>query len=193
MDCFMKNAHHITWLTSIIYAILRDIRAIRHNLNKITTKILIQALVMSKLDYCNSLLVGLVEYQLDKLQHILNMACRYVCKLFKYNHISGYMPDIQWLQVCECIKCKCAVIMFRNKDNTTPIYIKELLPPKKIFQISQILSIRLHHTYLLQNILGTKFLLCLSRAKHMEFTTSRPLQHPLHEGLQGQTLQRIIC
>ena len=67
MGCFMKNAHHIKQLTSIIFATLRDIRAIRHHLDKDTTKSLYKHLVMSKLDYCNSLLVGLVEYQLDTL------------------------------------------------------------------------------------------------------------------------------
>ena len=85
---------------------------------------------MSKLDYCNSLLVGSVEYQLDKLQCIQNMACRVVCKLSKYDHILGYTTDLCWLQVHECVKYKIAVIMFRNKDSTTPIYIKELFPSK---------------------------------------------------------------
>ena len=130
-DCFMKNANHINWLTSIIFVMLRDIRATRHHLDKDTTKILIQVLVMSKLEYCNSPLVGSAEYQLDKLQCIQNMACRVVCKLSKYDYISGYMADLHWLQVHECIKYKFAVIKFRNKDNTTLIYIKELLPPTK--------------------------------------------------------------
>ena len=109
---------------------LRDIRAIRHHLDKDTSQIPIQALAMSKLDNCNCLLVGSVEYQLGKLQCIQNMACRVVCKLPKYDLISGYMADLHWLQVHEHIKYKLAVIMFRNKDNTTPIYIKELHPSK---------------------------------------------------------------
>ena len=165
---------------------LRDTRAIRHHLDKDTTRILIQPLVISKLDYCNSLLAGSVEYELDKIQCIQNMVCRFVCKLSKYNHISGDVADLHWLCVHECIKYKLAVIMFINKDNTTPIYIKELLP-SKMFQTSQIHSIRLHHTCLLQDTLGTKFLLCLGRTTNTAFTASRPLQHHLHEGLQGQT------
>ena len=34
------------------------------------TKSLMQALVLSKLDYCNSLFMGTSEYNLDKLQRI---------------------------------------------------------------------------------------------------------------------------
>ena len=71
-----KNTHHINQPTSIIFATLKDIRAIRYHLDKDTTKIFMQAMVMSKLDCCNSLLVGSVEYQLDKLQCIQNTACR---------------------------------------------------------------------------------------------------------------------
>ena len=134
MDCFMNNAHQINWLTSIILAMLRAIRANRHHLDKDATKILIQALVMSKLDYCNSLLVGSVEYQLGKLQHIQNIACRIVCKLSKYDHISWYMANLHHLWVCEWIKYKFPVILFRNKENTMPIYIKELLPSKKHYR-----------------------------------------------------------
>ena len=37
-------------------------------------KIVVQALIMSKLDYCNSLIIGSAEYQLDRLQRIQNMA-----------------------------------------------------------------------------------------------------------------------
>ena len=45
--------------------------------------IIIQALVVSKLDYCNLLLAGTAGYQLDKLQHIQNMACRVITNLNK--------------------------------------------------------------------------------------------------------------
>ena len=111
---------HINWLT----------RVIRHNLDKVTTKILIQALVLSKLDYWNSLLVGSVEYQLDKLQCIQNMACRVVCKLCKYDYIPGYMSDLHLLQVCEHIKYKLAVIMLRMKTTSHPFTSRNFSHPQ---------------------------------------------------------------
>ena len=39
-------------------------------------KIMMQAMVLSKLDYCNNLLMGTTDYNLDKLQKIQNMAYR---------------------------------------------------------------------------------------------------------------------
>ena len=51
------------------------------------TKTLMQALVLSKLDYCNSLLIGTRKYNLDKLQSIQNMSCLVTNDLKKYDSI----------------------------------------------------------------------------------------------------------
>ena len=67
MDCLMKNAHHINKLTSQLYLSLCDIHSIRSHIDEDKAKIIIQAFIMSRLDYCNSVLLGSAEYQLDKL------------------------------------------------------------------------------------------------------------------------------
>ena len=36
-------------------------------MDKKTTQVVVQALVLSRIDYCNSPLIGLAEYQIDKL------------------------------------------------------------------------------------------------------------------------------
>ena len=75
MDNELKSTIHINKLTSILFITIRKIAKIRHQIDKETTKIQMQTLVLSKLDYCNSLLIGVNEYNLDKLQRIQNMAC----------------------------------------------------------------------------------------------------------------------
>jgi hypothetical protein len=52
------------------YAELRRISTIRHLLSVDTTKTLTCAFVLSKLDYCDSLLSGCSKYHLDKLQKV---------------------------------------------------------------------------------------------------------------------------
>ena len=57
---------------------LRNIGFIRKYRTYDAAKIIIHAFVVSKLDYCNSLLYGLPSYLIQKLQHVQNSAARLV-------------------------------------------------------------------------------------------------------------------
>ena len=84
MDKFCKNIWHINHLSSSLFQQLRNIRNIRAKHDFDTAKIVVQALILSKPDYCNSLLVGTPECHLSRLQCVQNMACRVVCNLRKF-------------------------------------------------------------------------------------------------------------
>ena len=88
MDKFLKNGPYINKLTSTCYCMLHDIAKVRPNMNKRTAQLIMQALVLSHMDYCNSLLAGTTKYQLDKLQHIQNMGCQVICNLKKNDHVT---------------------------------------------------------------------------------------------------------
>ena len=62
MDKFLKNGPHINKLTSICYCMLWDIANIRSNMDKRTAQLITQALVLSHIDYCNSVLAGTTKY-----------------------------------------------------------------------------------------------------------------------------------
>ena len=87
-----------------------------------------QALVLSKLDYCNSLLIGTPNYQLGKLQHIQDMARRIICNIKKYDSITQHLKRLHWLKIQERIIYKFATIMFKCLKETVPLYLKLLLP-----------------------------------------------------------------
>ena len=79
-DVHMKNTIHVNKLCSTLYLTLKKIAKIRHKIDVDTTRILVQTLVTSKLDYCNSLMLGTTEYNLAKLQRIQNSATHIVYK-----------------------------------------------------------------------------------------------------------------
>ena len=83
MDCFMKNFHHINKISGGLFSLLKDVRSIHLHINYDTAKILVQALVLFKLEYCNSLVSGSAQYKLDKLQRAQNITCRVVYNLKK--------------------------------------------------------------------------------------------------------------
>ena len=92
-----------------------------HKIDQPTCQKIVQALVLSKLDYCNSLLIVTANYQLGKLQHILNMACRIVCNIKKYDSISPHLKRLHWLTIQERIIYKVATIIFKCLKGTATI------------------------------------------------------------------------
>ena len=96
-------------------------------MDKKTAQVVVQALVLSRIDYCNSLLMGSAEYQIDKLQRIQNMACRVICSVRKYDSISYHLKDLYWLHVHECIAYKIFILMFKCYRDIAPKYLTELV------------------------------------------------------------------
>ena len=91
------------------------------------TKILMWALVLSKLDYCNSLLIGASEYNLNKLQRIQNMSCRVINNLKKHDSITNYLWDLHWLRIHEQINYRILMMVFQCKHKLAPGYLQELI------------------------------------------------------------------
>ena len=114
-DSKLKGTSHVNRLSSTIYRCIKGITRIRHFLDVNTTKTLIQSLVLSKLDYCNSILLGAPKYNLDKLQCLQNVTCRIVLKLHKYEHITDHLMSLHWLRVNKRITYKSAVLVYKYK------------------------------------------------------------------------------
>ena len=130
MDNTLKNQSHINNLTSTTFNQLMTIRRIHSKLDQETTRYIIQSLVISKLHYCTSLLLGSADYQLNKMQLIQNMACRIVCKLCKFDHVSSSMQDLHWLKIPYQIQFKVACIMCKCRNGQYPKYLTDVLPSK---------------------------------------------------------------
>ena len=69
-------------------------------------QVVIQALVLSRIDYCNLLVMGSAEYQIDKLQRIQNMSCRVICRVRKFDGISYHLKDLHWLCIYKLVAYK---------------------------------------------------------------------------------------
>ena len=86
-----------------------------------------QALVLSRLDYCNSTFIGCTQYNLSKLQRVQNMAGRVIFKLRKHDHITLHLSNLHWLKVAERIDFKVAVLVFKCLRGMAPSYLQELI------------------------------------------------------------------
>ena len=87
---------HITKICGSVFLYLYNIRRIRNYLSQTSTETLVQALVPSRLDHCNSLLYGLPDSLPNKLQRVQN-ACAWL--IFNERRLlcnyTGYKLDLE--------------------------------------------------------------------------------------------------
>ena len=126
-NSLMKGTTHVNKLTSNLFNELHQISKIRSKLTKEATQIVIQALVLSKLDYCNSLLLGAPDYNIRKIQRIQNFAARIVFNRSKYDHTTPLFKSLYWLPVCECIVFRIAVFMYKCTHDLAPKYLQDIV------------------------------------------------------------------
>ena len=62
-------------------------------------KSIVQAIVMSRIDYCNSLLYDVAATNLSKLQRVQNAAVRLVCSLPRHEHVTSSFIRLPWLRL----------------------------------------------------------------------------------------------
>ena len=127
MDLHLKNDKHINNVTSKCIFLIKKISAARNLLDMNTVCIIMQALVISRLDYCNSLLMGSTKCQLDKLQRVLNVAARVVKCLWKYDPIRVHLFELHWLRVPQRIEFKVLTLVFKCVNNLAPEYLQDFL------------------------------------------------------------------
>ena len=97
------------------------------------------AFVLSKLDYCNSLLSGCPLHLLEKLQKVQNSAARLVFRAKKRDHITPLLKKLHWLPIKQRIKYKLCTLCFNFFSGSSPAYISDLLhvyTPKRTLRSS---------------------------------------------------------
>src|SRR6266496_4729568 len=90
--------------------------------------ILANALVHSKLDYCNSLYYSLFNSSIHRLQLVRNSLARVVIpSTLRYHHITPVLKRLHWLPVEQRMKFKIASITYKSLHNQLQSYLYELL------------------------------------------------------------------
>ena len=78
---------------------------------------------MSKLNYCNSILGGSTDYNINNLQRIWNTSCRVVFNLGKYDSITPHLAKHHWLKIRDQITYKIVMIVFKCRTDAAPKYL----------------------------------------------------------------------
>ncbi|KAK3519695.1 hypothetical protein QTP70_001366, partial [Hemibagrus guttatus] len=129
MDNQLSFSSHVTNVTRSCRFLLYNIRRIRPFLSTQATQVLVQSLVISRLDYCDSLLAGLPLNAIRPLQMIQNAAAPLVFNLPKFSHTTPLLL-LHWLPVAARIRFKTLMLTYKAKNGPAPSYLKALVTPR---------------------------------------------------------------
>ena len=110
----------------------RDLSRIRPLLDLKTSVLLANALVSSRLDYCNSLFLSVTEFELRRLQLVQNSLCRVIIRSSKFSHITPQLKKLHWLPVR--VQFKIGLITYKILNQGQPVYLRELIHPYTSFR-----------------------------------------------------------
>jgi hypothetical protein len=105
------------------------LQKIRNFLSKNYAEKFIHAFVTSRLDYCNALLSGYPDKDLNKIQLVLNRAVRILTRTKIFDHITPVLASLHWLPVKARADFKVLLLTYKALHGLAPTYIYDLVLP----------------------------------------------------------------
>ena len=87
------------------------------------------SIIGSRIDYCNSLLIGVSAQNLDRLQRVQSKAARIVCNASRQVPRSDLLYSLHWLPVRQRIEFQTATLCVKAVKLGKPQYLKNTLKP----------------------------------------------------------------
>ncbi len=128
IDDKLNFSDRITKIAQSCRFVLYNIKKIRPFLWEHATQLLVQALVLSRLDYCDALLASLPASSIKPLQLTQNTAARLIFNEPKRTHVTPLFISLHWLPIAaQCIKFKALMFAYRSTSGSAPLYLNSLL------------------------------------------------------------------
>ena len=130
LDSSLTLKDHIIAKSKAATINIIKIRNIRKYLNQDICHKLVVSLVLSHLDYSNSLLSGLPDSSTKILQKVQNSAARLVLgRNAKYSSTEN-IKQLHWLPIKQCIDYKVLTLVHKCLHQKAPKYLQDLLSKK---------------------------------------------------------------
>ena len=126
-DKHMNMEKQINKMCKNAYFNIKNISKLKKNITEDDRKTLVNALVTPHLDYGNSLLFGVPQKQITKLQTAQNSAARLIKNVSRYESITAHRKDLHWLPIPSRIQYKILSLVWKTLKNQSPKYLKDLI------------------------------------------------------------------
>ena len=122
---------HVSNIARTCYFELRRLASNRRFLTSTATATLVSAFVLSRIDYCNSLLFGYTHDVTSLLQRIQNYAARVILRLSMSSIITIHLKSLHWLPVKVSSTYKIACLSYHCHSSTAPSFVTDMLNKKQ--------------------------------------------------------------
>ena len=121
---------HVSNIAGTCYFQLRPLASIRRFLTSTATATLVSAFVLSRIDYCNSLLFGSTHDVTSHLQRIQNYSARVILRPPKSSSITTHIKPLHWLPVKVRSTYKIPCLCYHCQGSTASSYVADMLQKK---------------------------------------------------------------
>ena len=118
---------HVSLLCRTVNFHLRNLNRIRSYIDRSTCAHAVRSLILSRLDYGNSLLGGLSATDTQRLQKLQNRAARLIYQVSRRTSATPLIRELHWLPVQQRIEFKVLVHVYNCVNGSSPIYLQDLL------------------------------------------------------------------
>ena len=150
-DQTMSTKDHVNSIVRTVNFHLRKIYRIRRFITVDSCHQLVRSLILSRLDYANSLLYGIAGKDRRKLQKLQNKAAKVIFRCDRLHPSAPLRREFHWLPINEGVIFKVLLLTLKGVNNLIPAYLSDFLI--KYFSVRENLRS------------GNKHLLCVSRTK----------------------------
>ena len=130
LDCHLTMNAQVSKIAWTCYFELRRLATIRRFRTSTATATLVSAFVLSRIDYCNSLLFGSTHDVTFHLQRLQNYAAGVIIRLTKSSNIITHLISLHWFPVKVRSTYKIACLCYHCHSTTAPSYVADMLPKK---------------------------------------------------------------
>ena len=119
-DSNFTMKQHVIKTCQTAYYELKRISSIRRYLTEDAAKQLVTSCVLSRLDYCNSLLMGTPNSVIQPMQKVQTMVARLILRAPRPQNCTPLLQQLHWLQISEQIKYKTAGMCYNAITGSAP-------------------------------------------------------------------------